>query len=162
MESIEVWVIQLPRKVIIESTKLNLLVFVFQACFLGFECAMKFLDWLAPDLRWRLTVTPECESPGTELSNAAEFFAVQTRGESKTNRRFFFLIASFHQRIDYEWNPAIPYVDHSEQKRDASEPAPKHTIAYTHAHRQSNVLTPFLFYLFWGFFYLFSLCCFYI
>lgn len=127
---------------------------------------MKFLDWLAPDLWWQLTVTPECESPGTELFNAVEFFAVQTQSESKTDGRFF-LKASFQQRTDYEWNPVIPYVDHSEQKHDASEPAPKHTVAYTHTNTNTRTQTvecshSFSVLLVFFFLYLFSLCSFYI
>lgn len=66
---------------------------------------------------------------------------------------FFFFKASFQQRIDYEWKTCDTLRGSFRAEAWCVWTCTKthsslHTHTLTHAHRQSNVLTPFLFYLF--------------
>lgn len=75
------------------------LFFLFQACFLGFECAMKFLNWLAPDLWWRLSVT-FCMNPRNRTLEDGGVIS-----STKTHAERFYQVSN--RVFDYLWNLVV-------------------------------------------------------
>lgn len=98
-----------------------------QACFLGFECAMKFLNWAAPNLWWRRgegggggrrhapcgasagASAPE-RSPGVVGSTNTQWIAKQREDLFFSFLCFVVFKLSFQQCVDFEWNLVVPHL----------------------------------------------------
>lgn len=108
-----------------------------QACFLGFECAMKFLNWLAPDLWWQLS---ENVNPRTRTLEHSRVIG-STNTQNQTAPRDFSTFLPMWLIL----KPRGTFWARGSFRADVRWRLWTCTGAHSFTHRRSNVLTPLCF-----------------